>query len=269
MLNDPILYITDDTALKSISDAIRVKREDEEGTTYSYPAGFVRAIQEIQTGANIIVSGEKIYGDIPVKDAATYYPSSDNQTIDAGQYLAGDQTIKAVTTSGISVENIKMGVTVKVGDTADDDRITSATGTFTEDADAAQGDILSGKIAYVRGEKVTGNIVSQIAKTWTPNTSDQIIPAKTYCSGVQTIKGDANLDAGNIKSGKSIFGVAGSYTGIGERVLHFKTPTGGWYVNGETVHFEGTVTPPGSAPSSGSANVWFGSTSYGLMVWLT
>lgn len=49
--------------------------------------------------------------------------------------------------------------------------------------------------------------------TYTPGTSNQIISAGTYCSGTQTIKGDSNLVASNIKSGTSIFGVTGNYLG--------------------------------------------------------
>ena len=56
---------------------------------------------------------------------------------------------------------------------------------------------------------------TKAATTYTPGTSNQTISAGTYCSGAQTIKGDANLVAGNIKSGVSIFGVAGSYEGSG------------------------------------------------------
>jgi hypothetical protein len=51
------------------------------------------------------------------------------------------------------------------------------------------------------------------ATAYLPKTTAQTIAAGTYCSGAQTIVGDANLIAENILSGKSIFGVAGSATG--------------------------------------------------------
>ena len=53
------------------------------------------------------------------------------------------------------------------------------------------------------------------AATITPGTSDQTIASGTYLTGAQTVKGDANLIAGNIKKGVSIFGVAGSFEGSG------------------------------------------------------
>jgi hypothetical protein len=68
-------------------------------------------------------------------------------------------------------------------------------------------------------EKVTVNAIpstyvepaaTKSATTYTPGASDQTISAGTYCSGVQTIKGDANLIPANIVSGKSIFGVEGN-----------------------------------------------------------
>lgn len=80
----------------------------------------------------------------------------------------------------------------------------------TSDGDAAAADILSGKKAYVNGVKVTGNIQSKAAETYTPGTSDQTITAGQYLSGAQTIRGDANLVSGNILKNVTIFGVTGN-----------------------------------------------------------
>lgn len=93
------------------------------------------------------------------------------------------------------------------------------TGTDTSDATATAGDILSGKTAYGATGKLTGTIPSQNATTITPGSSAKTaIPAGTYAAGAATVAGDANLIAGNIKEGVSIFGVAGSFAGGGERV---------------------------------------------------
>ena len=61
--------------------------------------------------------------------------------------------------------------------------------------------------------KITQSIPTQAAQTITPGTANKTIAAGRYLSGVQTIKGDANLKAANIKKGVSIFGVAGTLTG--------------------------------------------------------
>lgn len=60
---------------------------------------------------------------------------------------------------------------------------------------------------------VGSGVTKKAAATYTPSTSNQTIAANIYLSGAQTIKGDSNLVAGNIKSGVSIFGVLGTYTG--------------------------------------------------------
>jgi len=61
---------------------------------------------------------------------------------------------------------------------------------------------------------VTVNIAAEsqkAAETFTPGTQAQTIAANKWLAGAQTILGDANLLATNIKKGVSIFNVAGSY----------------------------------------------------------
>ena len=62
---------------------------------------------------------------------------------------------------------------------------------------------------------LTASVTTKAAATITPTTTNQTIASGTYLTGTQTISGDSNLVAGNIKSGVSIFGVAGTYTGSG------------------------------------------------------
>lgn len=83
----------------------------------------------------------------------------------------------------------------------------------TSDATATASDMLLGKTAYVNDKKITGTITTKESQEYTPSTSNQTIEAGVYLNGIQTIKGDANLIAENIKSGVSIFGITGTYTG--------------------------------------------------------
>lgn len=72
----------------------------------------------------------RVVGNIASKSATTYNVSSTNQTIAAKTYCSGAQTIRAVMTSNIEAGNIRAGVVVKVGDSADRGRIISVTGTY-------------------------------------------------------------------------------------------------------------------------------------------
>ena len=61
----------------------------------------------------------------------------------------------------------------------------------------------------------TSQLTTKAAQTYTPTTTDQTIANGRYLTGVQTIKGDANLLAENIKKDVVLFGVTGTYEGGG------------------------------------------------------
>lgn len=65
-------------------------------------------------------------------------------------------------------------------------------------------------VGAISSNYVGSGVTKKAAATYTPGTSNQTIGANQYLSGAQTIKGDSNLVAGNIISGKTIFGVPGS-----------------------------------------------------------
>lgn len=75
-------------------------------------------------------SSVSLTASVTTKGVATINTSSSDQTIAAGTYLTGAQTIRAVTVSGLSASNIAAGVTVQVGDTASAGRIANVTGTL-------------------------------------------------------------------------------------------------------------------------------------------
>ena len=72
------------------------------------------------------------------QEAQTIHPSTTDQTIASGKYLTGAQTIKAVTTTNLTAENIVSGVTVEVGDSSDPDCVASVTGTASGGTDTLE-----------------------------------------------------------------------------------------------------------------------------------
>lgn len=117
-------------------------------------------------------------------------------------------------------------------------------------------DILSGAVgADSNGSPVYGSISKKSAATYTPSTSNQTIAAGLYLSGAQTIKGDSNLAAANIRAGKSIFGKAGSFTSDA-------TATAEDILEGKTAGVNGTMITGSLKPSSGGGGSFYLATSF-------
>ena len=119
-------------------------------------------------------AGNLIVGSITSKAAATYYTSTTDQTISSGQYLSGDQTIKAVTTTNITAANVKYGVTAEVGDSADSDRVLTVTGTFTATPSGktavTAAAMRSGYSGFINGQQVDGTMPDTTVTVTASNT---------------------------------------------------------------------------------------------------
>lgn len=104
---------------------------------------------------------------------------------------------------------------------------------------------------------LTASVTTKAAATITPGTSDQTIASGTYLTGTQTISGDADLIASNIKTGVGIFGVTGTYTAdataAADEILSGETA----YVNGSKLTGTLTITTVyvGSAAPSASTGI--------------
>ncbi len=195
---------------------------------------------DVQAGDTFAVNGEPVAAYMGTESAAGAMAGSqwngrwvsfvfDGETLN----FKGGGGLPAADRAKLIPGNIKAGVTFFEGTPR------AVAGTFTADADAGAADLLSGRTAYVNGEKVTGSIPSKAAATYTPAAADQTIEAGQYLSGAQTVRGDANLKAENIKQGASIFGVAGALKLLYAGGCKTGTYAGGVRWNGASYVYEG------------------------------
>lgn len=169
------------------------------------------------------ISNTYIGSSVTKKSAATYTPGTSNQSIASGQYLSGAQTIKG--DSNLIASNIKKGVTIfnvtgsyneaTGGPTLQSKAVSPSESTQTVSPDSGYDGLSKVTVNAISSTYIGSDVTKKSAATYIPKTTDQSIASGQYLSGTQTIKGDANLVAGNIKSGVNIFGVTGTYAGGG------------------------------------------------------
>ena len=146
--------------------------------------------------AGDILSGKKAYagGSLVTGNIAAQALSNTSTTVTAGVYAA--TTLNAVD-ADLVAGNIKSGV--NIFGVAGSTNVVDTSG-----GNAASGDILSGKIAYVGGGTVTGNIATRTLSNGTTTVSAGYYAATTLNAV------DTDLAAANIGTGTTIFGVTGS-----------------------------------------------------------
>ena len=149
-------------------------------------------------------NGTKYTGSITTKTGSDLSASGDTVTVPAGYYAS--QATKAVSAGSATAPATISGTSASVS-TGTNTLTLSKTISVTPTVSAGY---VSAGTAGNASVSLTASVTTKGAATITPTTSNQTIASGTYLTGTQTISGDANLVAGNIVSGKTIFGVAGS-----------------------------------------------------------
>lgn len=164
----------------------------------------------LDSGAKMLSSytayanGTKYTGSIATKTGSDLSASGDTVTVPAGYYAS--QATKAVAAGSATPPSSISGSSASV--TTGTNYITLSK-QISVTPSVTAGYVSSGT-AGNSNVSLSASVTTKAAATITPGTSAQTIASGTYLTGTQTISGDANLVAGNIVYGKSIFGVAGS-----------------------------------------------------------
>lgn len=148
--------------------------------------------------------GVKYTGSIQSKSGSDLSSSGATVTVPAGYYSA--QATKSVSSGSATAPATISGTSATVS-TGTNTLTLSKTVSVTPSVSAGY---VSSGTAGNSSVSLTASVTTKAAATITPGTSDQTISSGTYLTGAQTIKGDANLVAANIVSGKSIFNVNGT-----------------------------------------------------------
>lgn len=163
---------------------------------------------------NAIITGYTRSGDVLIRDGYTtdlFIPAEKFGDATAADVAAG----KTFT----SLNGLKLTGTATSTSTTPNlqsKSVTPSESAQTVSPDDGYDGLSSVSVGAISSTYIGSGVTQKSAATYTPTTSDQTIANGQYLSGTQTIKGDANLVAGNIKSGVSIFGVSGTYIGTVE-----------------------------------------------------
>lgn len=200
--------LTADTLRAGVTVVITRGDQEIDRIVGSYTADATATSDDIMPGKTAYANGQKITGsmiantgDIQLSNPSIINSRLQSPTIPDGLY-------KNATVSfghNLYPEFIKTGIDIY-----------GVRGTYTNDANAVASDILSGKTAYARGSKITGNIStysgdrSISAPTISGNNLITPTISNGYYNNARLSFPKGNLSPENIKKGVNIFGVTGS-----------------------------------------------------------
>ena len=200
--------LTADTLRAGVTVVITRGDQEIDRIVGSYTDDATATSDDIMPGKTAYANGQKITGsmiantgDIQLSNPSIVNDRLKSPTIPDGLY-------KNATVSfghNLYPESIKAGIDIY-----------GVRGTYTNDANAVASDILSGKTAYARGSKITGNISTYSgdrgisAPTISGNNLITPTISNGYYNNARLSFPKGNLSPENIKKGVNIFGVTGS-----------------------------------------------------------
>lgn len=155
------------------------------------------------------IPSDYIGSEVPQKSSSDMTASGAIVTAPAGYYAAAATKSVDIGSATVNDTGITANPSISVGN---DGKVTATVSKVQSIApQVTPGYVSAGTAGDIT---VTGyteqQLTTQAAQTITPTTSDQTIASGKYLTGVQTIKGDANLVPESIVENITIFGVTGN-----------------------------------------------------------
>ena len=190
---------------------VPLANSNDEAEFYDTSDATLDSGDKMLNGYSAYADGVKYNGSIPSKTSSDLTASGDTVSVPAGYYDSAAS--KAVASGSATTPATSISVTPTISVSSGGLITASVSGSQSVTPTVSAGYVSSGTAGTVSvSGSDTEQLTVQAAQTITPGTSNQTIASGTFLTGAQTILGDADLVAANIKSGVTIFNVAGALT---------------------------------------------------------